>query len=337
MIRACRRKWSDPLGSVAVEWSTAALREPAGGAEGLLYGNYPMSSPESGPVILIGAARSGTKFLRDILNESEALARTPYDASYVWRYGNENRPDDAFSREDAGARVRGFALPTLRRMAGLGKTDDRRLLEKTVGNALRVSFVDEILPDARFIHLIRDGRAVTESAMRMWQAPPDWSSLRTKLRSLPLSNAGYALWFARNYVSGLLSGRSGGKVWGPRYPGMMEDAVKLSLEEVCAKQWTESVASARVQLAELPAQRVHTVRYEDMLGDPASLDALLDFLALPDADRVRTAFEARAARGNLDKWQASLSREQADTITRIAEPELTAFGYPLSDNTENTP
>ena len=84
------------------------------------------------------------------------------------------------------------------------------LIEKTVSNALRVAYVNEVFPQARFIHLIRDGRDVTESAMRLWQAKPDWKSLRRKLLGMPLSNIGYVWWFARNFISGRRAGRMGG-------------------------------------------------------------------------------------------------------------------------------
>lgn len=280
------------------------------------------------PIILIGAARSGTKFLRSVIGQSTDIASVPYDTSYIWRYGNEARPDDAFTRADATPSVRKFVTRQLRRIAGLKSDDNRRLLEKTVGNTLRVGFVDEIFPDARFIHLVRDGRAVTESAMRLWQAPPDWPALFQKLRGMPLSNASYALWFGKNLLTGLVTGRQGGKVWGPRYPGVDKDvAAERPLEEICALQWTESVAHARRQLDEIPAERCHTVRYEDLLHDPAALDGLIDFLALYDGQVVREALREDAIHDNLEKWRGKLTAEQIAAITTIAEPELRHFGY----------
>jgi len=286
-------------------------------------------SDDPAPIILLGAARSGTKFLRDVIGESAAVARVPYDTSYIWRYGNEDRSDDAFDRADATDQVKAFAPKQLRRIAGLQAGDDRRLLEKTVGNTLRVGFVDEILPTAKFIHLIRDGRAVTESAMRLWQAPPDWKALFRKLRGMPFSNMGYALWFAKNTAIGLVSGRKGGKVWGPRYPGIEEDvAAKWPLEKICAEQWMQSVRAARAGLSEIAPERQHSVRYEDLLDDPQALEALIAFLDLPDGEVVKRAFQERAAYGNLDKWQKSLTANQIATITTVIQSELDSFGYP---------
>lgn len=280
------------------------------------------------PIILLGAARSGTKFLRDVIGESVSVAKVPYDTSYVWRLGNEQRDDDAFTRADAAGRVRSFAPKQLRRIAGLKNGDNRRLLEKSVSNTLRVDFVDEIFPDARFVHLVRDGRAVTESSMRLWQAPPDWPILYRKLRDMPLSNVPYALWFVRNFAVGLINGRNGGKVWGPRYKDILDDiAANCTLEQICARQWTESVASARRQLSILPPERSYTVRYEDLLSDDGALDALLNFLALDDSNRIRDIFRAKAVHHNLHKWRDRLKSGQIAQITSVAAPELRRFGY----------
>jgi hypothetical protein len=41
---------------------------------------------DAGPIFLVGAARSGTKFLRDILVAGQGTAAVPYDLNYIWRY-----------------------------------------------------------------------------------------------------------------------------------------------------------------------------------------------------------------------------------------------------------
>lgn len=280
-----------------------------------------------GPIVLLGAARSGTKFLRDVLSGSAQIAAVPYDVAYIWHYGREGVPHDLFIRADATETLKRRTPAQLRKAAGMGADDSRRLLEKTVGNTLRVGFVDEILPGAQFIHLVRDGRAVTESAMRQWRMPADWRSSMGKLKDTLASNPRYALWFGRNFVSGMLSGRKGGKVWGPRYEGIEEDAATRPLEEVCARQWAESVRHARKQLAGIPPDRTHTVRYEDLLEEDGTFDALTGFLGLEDGAAVKMRFRARARRDELDKWREALTEAQIAAIIAIAEPELAAFGY----------
>jgi hypothetical protein len=47
----------------------------------------------SRPVIILGAARSGTKYLRDILATAPNAARVTYGINYIRRYGSEDHPD----------------------------------------------------------------------------------------------------------------------------------------------------------------------------------------------------------------------------------------------------
>jgi hypothetical protein len=139
-------------------------------------------------VVIIGAARSGTKFLRDTLAAGTGVAAVPYDMNYVWRHGNERHPDDALPSSACGPAQQRYILERLRRYAvrHSGLDDPSVLIEKTVSNGLRIPFVAAAVPDARFIHLVRDGRDVVESAERMWQAPADWKYLLRKLGYYPL-------------------------------------------------------------------------------------------------------------------------------------------------------
>ena len=49
---------------------------------------------------LIGAARSGTKFLRNCFSVSDEIEIVPYDIGYVWRYGNEKISHDELKPSD---------------------------------------------------------------------------------------------------------------------------------------------------------------------------------------------------------------------------------------------
>ena len=216
---------------------------------------------EPSPIILVAAARSGTKFLRDILASGHGTAAVPYDVNYIWRYGAEKAADDALDPAALTNKRRRFIQTSLRSLAKARKDDI--LIEKTVASTLRVPFVDAVFPDARYVHLIRDGREVTESAMRQWQAPPNWPALLQKVRDIPIQNLGYVGWFGLNFVKGLFSGRKGGKVWGPRFPGIDAMAERGPLAKVCAQQWLESYTRASLDLSNLSNaySRVFTIRY----------------------------------------------------------------------------
>lgn len=276
------------------------------------------------PIIILGAARSGTKFLRDCLSASEETATVMFDVNYIWRYGNEAAPNDALRPDSLTPERIAFITNTLRSMAKARPRDV--LIEKTVSNTLRVPFVDRVFPDAVYIHLIRDGRDVTESAIRQWQAPPDWKSLWSKLRSLPLRNVGYAFWFFANLVKGRAQGRKGGKIWGPRFDGISQAAQIGPLAKVCALQWVASLEAAKSDLEAVPSARVHVIRYEDLVADEAAITALIDALSLSDGASVLRKWRSTVKAGNSGAWR-NLPPADQETITQITGPTLAALGY----------
>lgn len=279
----------------------------------------------SAPIVILGAARSGTKFLRDVLAAAPEARAVPYDVPYVWRYRAAQAHDALEPDSLTPARIT-FIRRQLHRLAGL-REGDGILIEKTVGNTLRVPFVAQVLPEARFVHLVRDGRDVTESAMRQWHAPPDWPALWTKLRGMPLSNAGYALWFGANFLKGLASGRGGGKVWGPRYPGIAEDAATLALARVCARQWRHSVETATQNLAALTPDRVHHIRYEDLTGGPEALSKLIAGLDLPAPEKILARYSESIKNASPRLWQTRMSPEDQEHMWDEISQTLGTLGY----------
>lgn len=279
---------------------------------------------EPAPIIIIGAARSGTKFLRDVLASGSGAACVPYDVNYVWRYRVGWERDDVLDPSELTDARRAFIRESLSRIAR--QRSGQRIVEKTVANTLRVPFVNAVYPDAVFVHLIRDGRDVTESAMRQWSAAPGWSGIARKAREIPLRNLDYVAWYAFNTLAGLFSGRKGGRVWGPRYPGIQQDVESLSLVEVCARQWNASVTSSLRDLAGIPAVRVREIRYEDLVGGPEALDSLIEWLGLPDKDQILSAWRSRRAPPEQCMW-TRLPEEERSRMLAITGPTLARLGY----------
>lgn len=281
---------------------------------------------EPSPIILIGAARSGTKFLRDVLGSGAGTAIVPYDVNYVWRYGAEQAEDDVIDPAELTEKRGRFIRNTLRALA---KADpDDVLIEKTVASTLRVPFIEAVFPDARYVHLIRDGRDVAESAMRQWQAPPDWSALFRKLREIPIRNSSYVVWFGWNFVKGLFSGRKGGKIWGPRFPGIDILTEEAPLSRVCAQQWLESYTRASADLKKVPdaEYRVFTIRYEDLIRDAAALSTLIDQLDLPDKETILASLLEKLHPNEPQKWRKLAPKDLA-VFDTVLTPSLKELGY----------
>ncbi len=276
------------------------------------------------PIFIIGAARSGTKFLRDCLRADTRIAAVPYDINYIWRLGQPKGSDDQLSPQNLSlAQIRVIRRATV---AQARLTPCHILLEKTVSNSLRVPFVDAIFPGARYVHLVRDGRDVALSAINEWSASPDYRRLVEKLRRIPVYSLPYIGWYIRNSILGRQK-RSGShvKVWGPRYPGITVDVASRTLAEVCALQWQHSVETARADLAKLPQDRVFMIKYEALVSDRSVIAKLAAGLNL-DANLIVKNWDAQVVPKRervLDPSQAAAMSE----IEAVIATTLSSFGY----------
>jgi hypothetical protein len=277
-------------------------------------------------VFIIGAARSGTKFLREILGESAGVRIVPFDVNYVWRRGNSEYSHDVLPASFATPDIRRYVYCTLHGMAEPKGLHDAFIVEKTVSNTLRVPFLDALFPKARYVHLIRDGRDVAESAARMWEAKPDYQYLIRKLRYFPISNLRYAVWYLRGILGRIVTKKSGAMIWGPRYPGIETDVVQLSTLEVATRQWVHSVDMARAGLESIPKSRKMVICYEDLVQHEEVLDSLANFLGISDIEYLREAYHRAVRRDTGGKWRY-LNQEEQRLMLNIAEPTLRTLGY----------
>jgi hypothetical protein len=281
------------------------------------------------PIVLIGAARSGTKIVRDVLAQATHGGRVPYDIGFVWRYGNESVPHDVLDPQKVTPRTSRFIRSYLDRYARNDSTGRPLVVEKTVGNALRVPFVARVLPDAVFVHLIRDGVDVVESTRRQWLLPPDRRYLIGKVRHFPVRLApSYGRKYLASQMRHYLSRDSRVGTWGPRYPGIDEDVQAHDLLGVCAKQWQECVELARTALKDLSAPSVE-LRYEELVTDPfPCITRVLTQLGMPaDKAAIRGAATSIES-GHHGSGRRSLSAIELRSLhTQIGET-LHSLGYP---------
>lgn len=160
----------------------------------------------------------------------------------------------------------------------------------------RAGFIDRVFPEARFVHVIRDGRAVANSLVQMpwWRDP-------SEVQALARLGPDRARWEAEGARFPLLAGL----MW---------------------KHVVEAHESARAALA---THRWLDVRYEDLLENPRrELGRLLEHLEVTwDPD-----FEAQYARIQLSGSRRSAYRDDlapADlaALDRELAPVLTRYGY----------
>lgn len=286
-----------------------------------------MAEPQ--PVIVLGAARSGTKYFRGLLSAPENAVCTPFDANYIWRFGNERSGHDELAPDSISDKQAADIRKALYKQADMGAAEmPTYFVEKTVSNALRPDFVRRVFPGAKLIVLIRDGRDAIESTFRMWNAPPDGPGLRQKLSRLPMRAAPYALWFGANMIAGKLKGR-GTSMWGVRYDGIQHDLRALSLEEVCANQWLRCVRSSLAHHEAAPDGVSLLVRYEDLVNNVSILEEVADHLNMGSAERSAMARKwrdtTRTPAGS--RWESTFSPQARARVESIVSPTLSELGY----------
>ena len=136
------------------------------------------------PIIIIGAPRSGTNMIREALCSLEDTGTWPCDEiNYIWRHGNVSSETDEFSPDMATENVKSYIRKKFDQMAS--KLMVRFLVEKTCANSLRVAFVDRVIPNAKYVYIVRDGIDVAESAAIRWRANLNIFYILKKIRYVP--------------------------------------------------------------------------------------------------------------------------------------------------------
>ncbi|MFN8097538.1 MAG: sulfotransferase [Dermatophilaceae bacterium] len=164
----------------------------------------------------------------------------------------------------------------------------------------RARLLDAAFPDSRYVHIVRDGRAVANSWLQT-----DW-------------------W----------RGHLGPSGWhfGPLPTDLAQDWADAGQSQpvLAALAW-RLLTDTHEACASRLGRRWLTVRYEDLLDDPtAQLTRILEHFGLPWND----AFEAGLARYTLspsrvDAFRTELSEDQLAAIESAITPALARYGYPV--------
>lgn len=175
--------------------------------------------------------------------------------------------------------------------------DRPRLLLKITGWP-RLGFLSTIFADAKFVHVIRDGRAVVNSLLnvswwRGWRGPSNW-------RWGPLAEPFQAEW----------------------------EASDRSFVVLAAIQWKMQMAAAEKSADLLRPDNLLNVRYESLCEDPITVmkdvASFADLRWEPEFERRLRTFRLSSAN---EKWRRDLNEAQTRDLQMSLEEFLVRYGY----------
>jgi len=163
----------------------------------------------------------------------------------------------------------------------------------------RAGFIHRVMPDARFVHIVRDGRAVANSLLQMpwwrgYHGPTEWR-------------------------------------WGPLPDGYQEEweSSGRSFVVLAGLEWKMLIDASERAKAEVPIAQWLDVRYEDVVAEPVrTLETILAFLGLPWTDAFEKGFARYTFRtSRTEAYRDELSAFDVDALERSLAGHLERLGY----------
>lgn len=215
------------------------------------------------------------------------LLPTPAEGEIIYHNcGLPLIPQDGYQLSDKTLYALQQRFNKLTRLSG-----SRVFLSKRTANNRRIAWLNEAFPDALYIHLIRDGRAVAHSLgqVKWWGKHKIWWADATVKE---LTDQGY-------------------------------DPL-----EICAKNWVEEVKAIKAGLETVPSHRKHELHYEALMDYPLrEISKILNFLGLSENQKFGAVFSALNLKERPEPWRTRWSKVELDRVTATQEPLLREFGY----------
>ena len=222
------------------------------------------------PIFLVGNVRSGTSMMHDLFDLHEQVSSWS-EPRTLWAYGDPARRHDRFDAADATEQVCRYIRKRFEQYQR--RHGDRRIMEKTPSNVLRVPYVRTIFPESKLLYILREPLANLSSTSVSWNDKSiNRSRLLSRLRETPKSQLHY---YIPHYLTDLyrikILKRKRVSIWGVRYEGVYDDLQRMTTEQVIARQWVKCAQQADADLAQIDPDLVMRIRYEDFVTNPLPL------------------------------------------------------------------
>lgn len=291
------------------------------------------------PIIILGAARSGTTLIGSIFKEHPDVAYWE-EPNFIWKYKTAFLGHDMIPSKFATSKRKEYIEYNFDKF--LKNSNKSVFVEKTPANTYRIGYVHKIFPDAKFIHIIRDGREVALSARKKWLMQGDGNAkkipsqdksklrdLKIRIRKLFELNKYDILFYTPMIIDSLLVDMKLKKYsfWGPRYPGMREFKKNYSLIETTAMQWKYSVDNVLSYKRNIKEENFLEFKYEDFIKNPLEhTKKLFKFSGLQIPIDIKNY--CKYVKENKCKWKEELTKKEINDIENLIGSTLDYIGYP---------
>jgi len=271
--------------------------------------------PHRAPILIVGMPRSGTQLLFHLLRESSELGGMPREGHDAWRaYHHPRRSQWHGDRVRAGqvqAGERRFLNAWFTSFCG-----NRRLVEKTADNLVRIPYLLELFPDAMFIVMKRNPCDVLNSYINMWRQPQ--GRFRSYFVPAHLQIPTYP--HAHRWCSTLVEG------W--------RDLIASPVPAIALAQWREYVTCLEEARRLVPATQWLELSFEDLLATPqATMKTVYERVGVtPEpaldaklSELLANPINAMSPPGH-EKWRTQNAEEVAALLPEIVGPAA-LLGY----------
>lgn len=257
------------------------------------------------PIFIIGASRSGTTTLFQLLSDHPELGSLRREGHDLWRKHHHPRRkgwiSDAVGPGETTPAERRFVARYLR-----SHFKSSRFVEKTPENCLRIPYLLELFPGAHFVLMKRDPLPTLLSLIRGWRHPQ--GKFRSYFVPETLSIPGYD--HERRWCFTLIEG------W--------RQYRSRPIPEIAAEQWRQLTDGALAGRDLVPADRWHEIALEELIRDPVgTVGELLDATGLVRDPRLMASLEALPRHNAGEDGPVARAEEIEEALAALAGLEST--------------
>lgn len=264
------------------------------------------------PIFIVGMPRSGSTIFHRTMaahpnvvtttNHSRKAPTHPTLLRLIRRFRPNEKPGelgsmwDRFNHGDSDVMTASDLTPAARRFyrkvvqTHLDVYPGDVFMAKCPRLGLRMEFLKAIFPNARFIHLIRDGRGVCLSVLKRRE------------------------------------GADGPNMWWDARPPNWRELEALDPITSIAHQWLEVVTHVRNVGAQLGSDYLE-ITYEHLIETPSdTLRIVGEFCAL-DCPAPQQAPLISSLKDQNSKWREAFSKDEVQRLNHVMAPLLQQYGY----------